>query len=311
MLAKTKQLAADLYEAYQNWQQDDGSHLAASVSFYMAVSFFPLLLVLLSAMGLMMRFSGWGQDARQRLLGLIAEQTAPELARQMEAVLSSVQDRAAIGGPVGLLTLLFTAMAVFVHFDDAMDRIWNVPRRRASGFVGAIRSVLADRLRAFLMLSAVGLFAAAGFVASMTLAAVGEYAGQWLPMPAWTWNAATLVAAVGLNWLLFAVIYRVLSKVPVRWSEAAWGALFAAVMWEAGRRLLAALVIGSKFSVYGVVGTFVAIMLWMFYATTILFLGAEYIQVFCARCNPKSGKAGSGPPGGGEGGEKGGTPGKK
>jgi membrane protein len=57
-------------------------------------------------------------------------------------------------------------------------------------------------------------------------------------------------------------------------------------MWEAGRRLLAAIVIGSKFSVYGVVGAFVAIMLWVFYAVTILFLGAEYIQVFCARCSP-------------------------
>ena len=285
MVAKTKQIAKDLYQAYQKWQQDDGSHLAASVSFYMAMSFFPLLLVLLSTTGLVLRFSGWGQNARQRLLELIARQTAPALAEQVEAVLSHVQQNAAIGGPVGLLTLLFASMAVFVHFDDAMDRIWNVRRTGGKGFLAAIRSVLVDRLRAFVMLFGIGIFAIAGFVASMSLEAVGKYAGDWLPMPTSAWTLITIAAAVALNWLLFTIIYRALPKVPVSWSEAARGGLFASIMWEAGRRLLAMFVIGSKFSVYGVVGAFVAIMLWVFYAMTILFLGAEYIQVFCERCD--------------------------
>jgi len=78
----------------------------------------------------------------------------------------------------------------------------------------------------------------------------------------------------------------------VRWREAAQGALFASIMWEIGRRLLAAVVIGSRFSVYGVVGAFVAVMLWTFYAATVLFLAAEYIQVVCQRCNPESAPGG-------------------
>lgn len=288
MPARIAQVAKDLHKAYQNWQNDDGSHMAASVSFYMAVSFFPLLLVLISASGLVLRFSGWGQNARQRLLDLIADQTAPALAEQVQDVLSNVQQEAVVGGPIGLLTLLFTSMAVFVHFDDAMDRIWNVRRSGEKGFVASIRSVLVDRLRAFVMLLGVGIFAIAGFLAAMSLSVIGEYATDWLPVPRSVWGLITAAAAVALNWLLFMIVYKALPKVPVRWSEAAWGALFAGVMWEAGRRLLAALVIGSKFSVYGVVGGFVAIMLWVFYATTILFLGAEYIQVFCARCNTTS-----------------------
>lgn len=185
-----------------------------------------------------------------------------------------------------LMTLLFASIAVFVHFDDAMDHIWNVPRRGGKGFLASVRGVLVDRLRAFLMLFGVGIFAIAGFVASMSLSAIATYAGDRLPMPAWVWTLLTILAAVFLNWLLFVMVYRIIPKVAVAWPEAARGALFAAIMWEAGRRLLAAFVIGSKFGVYGVVGAFVAIMLWMFYATTILFLGAEYIQVFCERCKP-------------------------
>ncbi len=286
MLASIRRLARDLWSACQNWQRDDGSHLAASVSFYMAVSFFPLLLVLISATGLVLRFSGWGQDAQQRLIGLIGEQTSSVLAGQVKAVLANVEEGAALGGPVGLAMLLVASLVVFVHFDDAMDRIWNVPRRDHPGVLAALRSVLVDRLRAFLMLLGVGVFVTAGFVATMGLSVVARYGSPWVPTPPSIWGFLTLGAAVVLNWLLFAVIYRLLPKVPVRWSEAARGALLASVMWEAGRRLLAALVIGSKFSVYGVVGAFVAIMLWVYYAVTVLFLGAEYIQTFLGRRHP-------------------------
>ena len=82
-----------------------------------------------------------------------------------------------------------------------------------------------------------------------------------------------------MNGPLFAVIYRVLPNVEVRWGEAARGAILAAALWEIGRRLLATVIIGTQYSVYGVVGAFIAVMLWVYYAVTVLFLGAEYIQV--------------------------------
>ena len=150
MLQKAKSTATDIYQAYQNWQENDGSHLAASVSFYTAVSFFPLLLVLISAMGFAIRFSGWGQDARDHLLDVIAEQTAPALTRQLGAVLSNVEESAVIGGPVGIAMLLVASMAVLgfhggFHAADSaippprasLARSWAEPlgRRPIGGFL--------------------------------------------------------------------------------------------------------------------------------------------------------------------------------
>jgi membrane protein len=74
-------------------------------------------------------------------------------------------------------------------------------------------------------------------------------------------------------------------KVPIRWPEAARGGIAAAVVWEIGRQLLANFVIGGKYSAYGVVGALLAIMLWGYYAATVIFLGAEYIQTFCRDCH--------------------------
>ncbi len=287
MLARTRQVAKDLYQAYNNWEEDDGTHYAASVSFYIAISFFPLIMVLLSLTGAVLGFTGWGRDARQRLLNLIADQTAPVVAEQIDAILENLQQGAAVSGPIGLLTLLFLAVTVFVHFDSAMDRMWNVRRPDTGGVISAIRRALVDRLRAFLILMGVGGFALAGFFVNMVLSGAAEFAER-LPLHKPIWTTVTFATAVGLNWLLLTVVYRAIPKVPVRWSEAARGALFAALMWEIGRRILAAYVIGSRYSVYGIVGAFVAVMLWIFYAVTILFLGAEYIQVFCAECNRRA-----------------------
>ncbi len=293
MLRRTRQLAKDLYHAYHQLQRDRGTQMAAAVAYYMAVSFFPLLLVLISLTGFVLRFTGWGQDAQQRLIDLIADQSASTLAQQVEAVLANVQDNAAVGGPVGLLTLILAAMAVFVHFDDAMDRIWNVRPSSRSGIIGSVHGVVIDRLRAFVMLLGVAAFLVAGFAASMSLTIIGESATAWLPLPAVLWELLTLVFGLVLNVLLFMVIYKMLPKVPVNWKEAARGACVASVLWEIGRRLLAALVIGSKFSVYGIVGGFIAIMLWMFYATMILFLGAEFIQVGRRQAIKQTGGAGT------------------
>ena len=47
--------------------------------------------------------------------------------------------------------------------------------------------------------------------------------------------------------------------------------------------MLAAFVIGNKYSAYGVVGSFIAIMLWVYYGSTVLFFGAEYVQTICSK----------------------------
>lgn len=276
-----------LYTTYGNFQKDDALELAAATAYYMALSFFPLMLILFAGVGLVTQSTGWGRDAREDLLRLLADQVAPSAAAQVEAAISSVETNAAIGGPIGLLTLLLASLAIFAQFEKAFDKVWNVPPRPAKGIVATIRGILLDRFRAFLMLLGLGLGVIAAFVLSMALSAFTKFTSPWLPIPPALWNAATLAVAVGLNWLLFTAVYKVLPKARVRWSEAARGGLLASVIWEIGRRVLAALVIGSNYTVYGVVGAFIAVLLWVYYALATLFFGAEYVQVICRACDGK------------------------
>ena len=80
------------------------------------------------------------------------------------------------------------------------------------------------------------------------------------------------------NALLFALIYKVLPKVAIRWREALAGGLLVALVWILGQRLLVTFLIGPGYTAYGVVGSFIAVMIWVYYVSVILFLGAEFVE---------------------------------
>jgi membrane protein len=274
-----KSLFLQLYHVVEKWQKDDAAELAAATSYYMALSFFPLLLILFSIAGFFLQFTGWGQDAQQRLLTLLADQVAPSLASQVKTALSSLGTRAIFNGPVGLITLLLASLGVFAYFDAAFDRIWNLPQAESSGVISSILRILKNRFRAFVYMLGLGLLIIAGFLISMSLATAQTMASDALPISSTVWDLFTVVVAVVINWLLFTLLYKLLPKAPVPWRYAAAGGLLASVVWEIGRRILAAFVIGSHYSVYGVVGAFIAIMLWVYYASATVFLGAEYVHI--------------------------------
>jgi membrane protein len=280
-------LISQLPKVYRRWQKDDGSFLAAAVAYYTALSFFPLLLVLISGLGLVMQYTAWGQDAEQQVLATIANYASAQVRDNVATMLDQVQEQAVLGGPLGLLALLFTAATLFAHFEHAFDRIWNVEDPATKGFFGAAKNLIFKRFRAFLMLLGIALLVLAIFIIGIVLSSLKLQKG-WLPFSPWVWWLVEVGVSVTLNSFVFALLYRLLPKVPVRWSEALRGGLLAGVAWEVGRLVLATFVVADKYSPYGIVGSFIAIMLWIYFASTIIFLGAEYVQVICRDCQQRS-----------------------
>jgi membrane protein len=264
--------------------------LAAAVAYYAALSLLPLLLILISVLGFVLRFSSGAQDAQAELLGLLARNTSPGLAEQAGAVLAEVRAKAGIGGPLGFLGLVLAAVAIFAQFERAFDRIWNVPTPRR-GILAALRSALWQRLRAFLMLAGLGALVIAVFAAGMAGSAVRPVA-EHFPGGRTAWSLVHIPLSILLNLALFTLIYKAVPKVKVRWPEALQGGLVAAVLWEVARQVLALGLFGSRYSAYGVIGSLIILMLWIYAAGSVLFLGAEYVRVACPQGNPDEADAG-------------------
>jgi len=266
----------------RGWNHDDGAMLCAAMAFFAAFSIFPLCLVLIASLGVAMRIVPGAHDAQKQLIDLAAQNASPWLADQVAEVLAQVKTSAGVGGPIGLVTLLVGAIGVFTQFESMLARIWKLPGPRPSGILAAIRAALLGRAVAFVMLLVLGAVLIVMLVANVILSAVEHHAtGIFANRIAW--SIGRLVITVAANAAIFTLIYRTLPKASVRRSDALAGGVLVAIVWEVGQRLLSVFVIGERFSPYGVVGAFIAILSWTYYASAVLFLGAELVQVLGAQ----------------------------
>lgn len=258
--------------------------MSAAVAYYLALSLFPMLLLLTSGLGLFLKFTNLGQDAEAQLLTVVAEHCSPSLETQIRASVRQFENQSLVSGPFGLVVSIFAAIGVFYQFERAFDKIWHIPAPESLGILRSIVRVLTKRLVAFLLLTCVGLAIVSILIINVAIGAFREWMNN-LHLP-----GTVLVAMVDasatmiLNCVAFGVLYKWLPKQKVLWRDALRSGLLATIIWEVGRQVLGALLVGMRYtSAYGAIGSFIAILLWFYWGVTILLFGAEYLQVLSGR----------------------------
>ena len=270
----------NLKDAGVRWSEDDAGSLAASVAYYLALSLFPMILLLISGLGIFLRYTQFGIDIQQEILDTLETKTNPELRFQVDQVLDHLASQSLVGGPTGLFTAILAAIGVFAQIDRGFDKIFRIAPQKDASLLGTVFRVIRSRFAAFLMLLSLGGLLVVLFFVGMGITQVRSLTSQTLPSVGHLFNTVDLLTTILVNAMLFTLIYRILPKRPVIWLDAFRGGLLAAVIWEVGRGLLGAFFIGMRYTTaYGAIGSFIALLLWCYYGISILFYGAEYVQV--------------------------------
>jgi membrane protein len=92
-----------------------------------------------------------------------------------------------------------------------------------------------------------------------------------------------IVVSFGFITLIFAMIYKFLPDVEIQWRDVWIGAALTSVLFTIGKYLIG-LYLGTSgaTSIYGAAGSLITVLLWVYYSSLILFLGAEFTQVYAA-----------------------------
>jgi membrane protein len=279
MRARLIHNAGVLWRTYERWTDDDGPLMSAAVAYYLGLSIFPLLITLISGVGLVLQYTHFGQGAEQHVLRLIGEQGSPALAAQVASILEQVRDRSNLGGSLGLIGVLIAAIAGFTQFERAFDHIWNVEAPAEKGIVAAVWHTVIERGVAFLMLLSSGLVVIVVFIANLVIGSLEDFLRERVGIPSLPGPQIRFLTSLAINSILFTCLFRLLTPARVRWRDALRAGLFTAGGWELGRIILGALVIGTKYTdAYGLIGSFLAVLLWCYYAIAFIFLGAEYLK---------------------------------
>lgn len=267
------------------WVKDDGGTLSAAIAYYGVFSLFPLCLILVAGVGIVARYSEFVQSEQQALLDHVAKNISPWLASELGTVLNGIQTQASVGGGVGLFMLVLAAIGIFMQLENVFARVWHSPPPTETGWLAGIRELLRSRLSAVLTLLAIGIMLVVVFVTDVVLAGVHPYLTH-LPMGRFAWKTVQTLVTIGCDTTLLATVYWVVPKTHVPWRAAFGGGLFAAVIWAVGRWLLLFFLVGKSYSAYGILGVLMGVMIWYYFASVVIFLGAEFAHAVSEETRP-------------------------
>lgn len=250
--------------------------LSGSLAYYTVFSMAPLLVVIISLCGLFL-----GQEAAQ---GEIYNQLAGFMGKETALQLQDIVSKAAIGDKdrvafiIGMVTLLIGATTVFADIQESINTIWGLKPKPKRGWL----KMLQNRFLSFSVIVSLG------FILLVSLAITTVLDGFSTRLQA-RFSDVSVVVFYILNQLLtlavisliFAVIFKVLPDAIIKWRDVLSGAVVTAVLFMLGKFGISIYIGQSDVgSTYGAAGSLVILLLWTYYSSIILYLGAEFTKAY-------------------------------
>jgi membrane protein len=264
----------------QNWANHKDGELGAALAYYSVFSFGPVIIIAIAIAGLI-----FGEDAARgevdlQLRGLLGNAAASALDAML--VGANKPQQSVFATIVGTVILLFTAVGVVVQLKSAFNTVWEVDAKKISGLWQFIRAYLVS-LAAVL---ALGFLLLVSLVFTAVLSVTGKYFGPELPELGLQ-IVGSLISFAAITFM-FAMMFKWLPDTPIAWRDVWIGAAITAALFEIGK-ILIGLYIGEQAfdSTYGAAGSLVVLLIWVYYSSQIVLLGAEFTHVYAGQYRPR------------------------
>ncbi|MEP7292440.1 MAG: YihY/virulence factor BrkB family protein [Chloroflexota bacterium] len=264
-----------LRKTFQEWNEDKAPRLAAALAYYTAFSLGPLLIIVISIAGLVFGDEAVQGQVRYQIDGLVGSQAAGAIQEML--VNFHRADSSIIASIIGLITLALGAAGLFGQLQDALNTIWEVAPKPGNGIVTMLR----QRFISFTMVLGIGFLLLVSLVLSAGVSLIGNVISTVIPGQEFLLQLINFVISFGVITVLFALIYKILPDVKIAWRDVWLGAAVTSLLFTIGK-LLIGLYLGNSTigSAYGAAGSFVVLLIWIYYSAQLLLFGAEFTQVY-------------------------------
>jgi membrane protein len=266
-----------------DWLDDDALRLGASLAFYTVWSIGPLLLVVISIAGLAFGRAAAQGEVVASLRSLVGDAGAQSI--QEAIVHANDSGHTLLANIVGIVALLFAASGVFGELKSSLNIVWDVTPKPGSFWL-----TIKERFLSLTMVLGTGFLLLVSLILSAALSAIGSRLHDRIPGGEAVWHVVHVVFSVGITAVVFTLMFKVIPDAKIAWKDVWLGGFVTAVMFTAGQVLIG-LYLGktSVGSAYGAASSLMIVLLWIFFSSCILFLGAEFTQVYANMYGSKIG----------------------
>ncbi|RZK42405.1 MAG: YihY/virulence factor BrkB family protein [Pedobacter sp.] len=288
-IKKTKNFFVQIYHLFiaagKGFVEDRVMKLSAALAYYTIFSLTPLIIIIISAASI---FLGDNMDPNTKLFGEISEMIGVDAANQLRSFVdnANLSGKSTLGLIIGLITLLIGSSAIFIEIQDSINLIWKVKAVPKKGW----KKLLTNRLLSFSLIASLGFLLLVSLVVNSVLVGIGnkleiytsrigveEVSGLFMLIVT---NALTLAVVTAI----FAIIFKVLPDVILKWKPALVGALFTALLFSLGKYAIGIYIEkGNPGSAFGAASSIIVILVWIYYTAVILYFGAEFTQAYAEK----------------------------
>lgn len=269
-----------LGRAIAAWWSDDLLRLGASLAYYTLFAIAPILLIAVAVAG-----SVFGNDAVRgevsaQLRGLMGDAGAEAIEALVEGARWPSGNMVAI--VVGSITTILAATGVFLELQTALNVVWRV--RRGDESWGRL---FRDRAQSFGIVVAIGFLLLVSLTVSAALAAFATWLEGRLPAIPLLLSLVNAAFSLAAATALFALLFKTLPDVPLRVHDVLVGAFVTSLLFTVGKQLIG-LYIGQSSSAgsYGAAGSVIVVLLWVYYSSQVLLIGAQFTRLHVASTRP-------------------------
>lgn len=271
--------------AGKGFMEDRVMKLSAALAYYTIFSLTPLIIIVISAASLVL---GDNMDPNTKLFSEISDMVGTDAANQLRSFVNNanLSGKSTIGLIIGIATLIVGATAIFIEIQDSINLIWKVKAVPKKGW----KKLITNRLLSFSMIASLGFLLLVSLVINSIVVGIGgklegyatkigiEKVSELLMLI--VTNALTLAVVTSI----FAIIFKVLPDVNLKWKPALVGALFTALLFSLGKYAIGIYIEkGNPGSAFGAASSIIVILLWIYYTSIILYFGAEFTQAYAER----------------------------
>src|SRR5436853_2926894 len=275
MFAKVWNLIKDTVSGFM---ANEALSRAAAIAYFTIFSIAPLLLIVIAIAGLV-----FGREAAQAAImgqfsGLMGKGSGDALASMLQSAGSQSQKAGTIAAIIGVVTLLITASGAFGEIQSSLNKIWKAePKAGLSRLVRARAASLG-------LVMTLGFLLLVSLAVSAGIAAVGHWVDGIFPGAKVLMAVVNFVITLALLSAVFAAIYKFLPDKPIAWRDVAVGAVATALLFTIGKSLIGLYIGRANIAAsYGVAGSLIVILVWIYYSTLTFLLGAEFTRAYAQR----------------------------
>ncbi len=289
VIKNIKNFAIHVYHLFlaagKGFMEDRVMKLSAALAYYTLFSLTPLIIIIISAASL---FLGDNMDPNTKLFGEISKMIGVDAANQLRSFVNNANfsGKSTFGLIVGIGTLIIGSTAIFIEIQDSINLIWKVKAVPKRGW----KKLITNRLLSFSLIASLGFLLLVSLVINSVVVGIGSKIGVYASkigigqVSEVLMLIITNVLTLAVVTSIFAVIFKVLPDVILKWRPALVGALFTALLFSLGKYVIGIYIEkGEPGSAFGAASSIIVILIWIYYTSIILYFGAEFTQAYAEK----------------------------